>query len=222
MICRGKRKIKVGRLLVDVRGEAVVEATILFPIMIMIFAALIILAIYLPAQSVLQRATQHAATVIATENSDTWLFYDEQSLSFYWESSKQSLGNVYTPLIPDAGDVQTKAEYIVRELEKRSISSRAGTLEVIGDEENKFIYREIIVTATRKYTIPVDLSFIGFPKTIDITASSTAVVNNANDFIRNIDLAKDFSEFVLDKFKLGDMESIIGNFGKQVSSILGG
>lgn len=32
----------------DVRGDAVVEATILFPIIIMVFAGLVLLAMYLP------------------------------------------------------------------------------------------------------------------------------------------------------------------------------
>ena len=54
-------------LLRDTRGYAVVEATILFPIMMMIFAGLMLLAVYLPNRAVLQRATQYAATAMATK-----------------------------------------------------------------------------------------------------------------------------------------------------------
>lgn len=42
----------------DDRGDAVVEATILFPIIIMIFAGLVLLSMYLPTRANLQRATQ--------------------------------------------------------------------------------------------------------------------------------------------------------------------
>lgn len=45
----------------DVRGDAVVEATILFPIIIMVFAGLVLLAMYLPTRAALQQATQYAA-----------------------------------------------------------------------------------------------------------------------------------------------------------------
>ena len=79
----------------DTRGDAVVEATILFPIIIMIFAGLVLLAMYLPTRAALQRATQYAATAIATERSDTWLRHDPDALEYYWIHDKDELGNVY-------------------------------------------------------------------------------------------------------------------------------
>ena len=42
----------------DTRGDAVVEATILFPIIMMIFAGLMLLAVYLPVRMTLQHNTQ--------------------------------------------------------------------------------------------------------------------------------------------------------------------
>ena len=74
----------LNRLWRDTRGDAVVEATILFPIIIMIFAGLVLLAMYLPTRAALQRATQYAATAIATERSDTWLRHDPDALAYYW------------------------------------------------------------------------------------------------------------------------------------------
>ena len=40
---------------------AVVEATILFPIIMMVFAGLVLLSVYLPTRTILQRGTQYAA-----------------------------------------------------------------------------------------------------------------------------------------------------------------
>jgi len=205
----------------DTTGDAVVEATILFPVMIMIFAALVLLSIYLPARATLQRATQYAATVIATEVSDTWLFFDEGSMSYYRESSSKRLNNVYVDLFSGSGDVQSKGEAIVREQERRGISSRAGDLKVESVVVNKIIYKEAVVTATRDFPIPVDLSFIGFPESISITATSTVFVQNPDEFIRNIDIASDFLEFIIDKFNLHDITDAIGSFGSRVSGILG-
>jgi len=205
----------------DTTGDAVVEATILFPVMIMIFAALVLLSIYLPARAALQRATQYAATVIAAEISDTWLFFDESSMSYYRESDIGRLKNVYVNLFAGSGDVQSKGEAIVRELESRSISSRAGSLSVESIVVNKIVYKEAIVTATREFPIPVDLSFIGFPESISITATSAVFVQNADEFIRNIDMASDFLEFIVERFNLHNITDAISSFGSRVSGILG-
>jgi len=203
------------------RGDAVVEATILFPIMIMIFAALVMLSIYLPSQAVLQRATQYAATAIATEISDTWLFFDENSMSYYYQVNKDNLRNVYAGFFLSEDDIRKKGESIVTHLESNSISSKSGELFVDCYSIDMFIYKEIVVTATREYPMPVDLSFVGFPREINVTATSKAVVQNADEFIRNVDIATDFAKFISDKFGLSDVGDAIGSFGNKVKSVLG-
>ena len=205
----------------DVSGDAVVEATILFPIMIMIFAALVLLAMYLPSQSVLQRATQYAAIAIATENSDTWLFFNESDMTYYWETDIGNLPNVYTGLFSSSCDVQTKGEDITVYIENLGINIKAGQLSVVCSENNMLHYKEIIVTASRDYPMPVDLSFIGFPKTITVSATSTVVVQNANEFVRNIDMACDFAYYISDKYGLGDVGATVSSFGNKVKSLLG-
>ena len=217
---KSKRNI-INECFVDTTGDAVVEATILFPVMIMIFAALVLLAIYLPAQAALQRATQYAATALATEVSDTWLFFNEDSMSFYRENDIRQLKNVYVDLFAKDGDIQNKGESIVVEIESRSISSRAGQLSVESGIFNRILYKEAVVTATREFTMPVDLSFIGFPVIIAATATSTAVVQNADEFIRNIDMAGDFVGFIADKYNLHYVMDAISSFGNRVTGILG-
>jgi len=205
----------------DTTGDAVVEATILFPIMIMIFAALVLLAMYLPARAVLQRATQYAATAIATENSDTWLFFDESSMTYYRETDKRRLKNVYAELFMDSGNAQGKGEAIVNEIENRGISSKAGQISVDGFIANRIIYKEAVITATREFPMPVDLSFIGFPKTITVTATSTAVVQNADEFVRSIDMASDYADFVSEKYGLSNITDAISSFGSRITALLG-
>ena len=209
------------KLCKDTTGDAVVEATILFPIMIMIFAALVLLAIYLPARAVLQRATQYAATAIATESSDTWLFFNEGSMSYYRETSKKSLKNVYAELFTAIGSVQSKGEAIVINVESQGISSKAGNLDVNSNIVNRIFYKEAVVTATREFPMPVDLSFIGFPQMIEVTATSSAVVQNGDEFVRNMDIANDFAEFISERYGLSSITDAISSFGSRVSGILG-
>jgi hypothetical protein len=177
--------------------------------------------VYLPARAALQRATQYAATAISTEISDTWLFFDDRSMSYYWENNRNNLQNVYAALFSSAGDVQSKGEDIVIEIEGRSLSSKAGDLIVECYVVDRVIYKEVVVTATREFPILVDLSFIRFPETIPVSASSTAVVQNAEEFLRNIDIAVDFVEYIKEKFNLTDIGDTIGSFGGRVRSFLG-
>ena len=197
------------------------EAAFLFPVMIMIFAALVLLAIYLPTRSALQQATQYAATAIATQWSDTWLFYDESSMAFYWETDKSRLENVYAALFSGSGSTMSMAEEIVSGIEGRSISSTSGELTVSSHVVNRIFYREVIVTAAREFTVPVNLSFVRFPETIPITVTSTAVVQDGDEFVRNVAMAADFAEFIRDRFGLTSVSDSIGSFGNTTASILG-
>ena len=213
--------LRIKKFAHNTRGDAVVEAAILFPIMIMIFAALVLLAVYLPARSALQNATQYAATALATEWSDTWLFHDDASMSFYWENDKSSLENVYASLFSGVGSIEDRVEDIVNEIEGRSISSKAGEMRIGSYVVNRVFYREIVVTATREFTVPVNLSFIRFPETIPISVTSTAAVQDGDEFVRNIDIAADFTGYISEKFGLTDVADSISSFGSRITSLLG-
>ena len=205
----------------DNNGDAVVEAAILFPIMLMIFSALTLLAIYLPTHGALQRATQYAATALAAEGSDTWLFYNESSMSYEWETSKSRLKNVYVSFFSEVSDVDGRGRQIVTEIEGRSLSSKAGVLEVDSYTRYRVLHKEIVVTATRSFTVPVDLSFIGFPQVIPVTATSSAVILDGDEFIRNVDIAVDFVKYAIEKLGLSDIFETINSFRETISKIFG-
>lgn len=220
---KGRRRAEafLMRLKMDAKGDALVEAAILFPIMIMIFAALVLLAVYMPARAALQRATQYAATAVATLTGDTWLSFDEESMTYYWKDNKDELSNVYLALFSGGSNIKDNAESIVAHIEASGLSSKSGTLDVHCDIVNKIVYKEAVVTATREFKTPVNLSFIGFPESIKVTVTSTAVVQNGDEFIRNVDLAVDFVEFIKTKFHLDNVSDTISSFGSKVRNFLG-
>ncbi|MCL2365923.1 MAG: pilus assembly protein [Oscillospiraceae bacterium] len=207
-------------MLKNEKGQAFVEAAIIFPIMIMIFAALVLLSIYLPTRGALQRATQNAATTIAVVESDTWLFFDASTMSFFRETNKSNLENVYVALFTTM-DVQDIGERIVTEIEGRNLSSKAGTLTVNSNVIDRVIYKEVVVEAKREFPIPIDLSFIQFPRTISIIVTSTAVVKNGAEFVRTVDMAVDFVQYITDRFGLTDLSGNISSAGTRVRSLLG-
>ena len=198
-------KQRIKRFINETRADAVVEATILFPIIMMIFLGLVLLAVYLPERAVLQQATQYAATAIATEQSDTWLDFDAGETKYQWEENKEKLPNVYVALFSAlTGKTDTtSAKKTVTKIEGDSIVATNGELSVSVRLSNFIIYKEVVVSATRTVEAPVDLSFVGFPKKIPITVSSTAIVQNADEFVRIMDMAADFVQYLNEKYNLG-------------------
>ena len=213
--------MSIKRLYRDTEGDAFIEAAILFPVMIMIFAALVLLAAYLPSRAALQRATQYAATAIATECSDTWLSFNNSTMTFHWESNKNNLQNVYAAMFSANSDMEQRGEEITLNIEKQGISAKAGALDVKCKIMNWFLYKEVVVTAQRVFTVPIKLSFIGFPEVITITVTSRAVVQNGDEFVRNMDLAVEFAQFVVEKLGLNGITEAIDSVKGKAASLLG-
>ena len=215
-------------LIKDTNGDAVVEAAILFPIIIMIFAGLVLASIYLPVRARLQNATQVAATAIATEMSDSFLEFNVNSMEYEWASGKNALRgnrkNVYTNLFGSvSSNITGKAEGIIRNMEKDAIGYSADMSELKVEPVgivNYFIYKEVIVTATRTIDVHVDLSFVGFPSSIPITVTSTAVAQNGDEFVRTMDLTVHFVKYLSEKLGF-DVSKIISNLDKKITSFLG-
>lgn len=186
----------------DSRGDAVVEAAMLFPIMILICAALVLLSIYMPLRAAMQRSTQYAATAIATERSDTWLRHNPDSLSYGWITDKSQLGNVYASLIGalvgNNRDDADNAEIAVKNMEKKNILKPSSDLTVEYGVVNYIIYKEIVVTASRSVPVPLNLTMFGIPRRVELTVTSIAVVQNGDEFIRNMDLAVEIMDDLFD------------------------
>lgn len=202
-----------------------VEATILFPIIFMIFAGLMLMAMYLPTRALLQRATQYTATALATERSDTWLRCDPATGEYYWLNSREDLGTVYSTVFSalkgNNRDEANAAEQLVENLENAGLVNVSGTLEVEYGVLNYIVYKEIIVTATKTIRMPVDLTFVGLKNEIPITVSSTAVVQNGDEFVRNIDLAVDLVTGLSEKYGLDETFGKIGEFLNKFYELLG-
>jgi len=211
-------------------GFAVVEATFVFPIMFMIFFALIMLAFYLPQRAMLQRATQFTATAIATEMSDTWVYFDANSRTYRRHTSHSDLPNVYVALFRSifTGRTATGAAGTAEQAVIGFDSAENMPIIATGDIDVEFrlrnfvVYKEVEVTATRVIPIPVNFQSIQFPGEIELVVTSTAVVVNADEFIRNVDLAVDFLAWVRREIPwVDDIFESVTNFGNRVGGLLG-
>lgn len=175
----------------DVNGDAVVEATILFPIMIMIFAAMVLLAMYLPQRTILQEAAQYTATCIATQASDTYVAFDDSGNRIRKAPDKSVYATLINGILGRNLDVKDQAEQIAAHMAQNAILPVSSTIAVDLDVKNYIIYQELTVTLTQTVPMPIDLSFIGFPTELVLVQSASAVVQNGDEFVRDIDIAKD-------------------------------
>lgn len=185
-------KRTVEKFLKERSGSAVVEATILLPIIIMTFIVMFLLSVYLPSRAVLQRATQHAATGIATAKSDSTFHFTAGN---YQETT--SYDNVYAALFAkiDTG----AAEAAVKDYCRKAVILNGDDIEVDCGVTNYVIYKEVYVTATQSIKSPIKLSFLGLSDTINLTVTSMAVVQNGDEFVRTMDIAADFTNYLADK-----------------------
>lgn len=207
----------------DTTADAIVEATILFPIIIMIFMGLFLLSIYLPVRATLQEATQYAANAVAIDRSDTWLHYNDASGGYALYTAKSDLPNVYVAVFQSlvGGREKETARQIVEERMEQSIMKPKGELDVDCKLMNYVLYKEIEVTATYRIPVPVNLSFVRFPTEIPLTVTSVSVVQNGDEYVRNLDLAGDFLDYLDGKYHFSDVFGKINQVGAKIKGFLG-
>lgn len=209
------------RFINDINGDAIVEATILFPIMIMIFAALVLLAMYLPQRTILQEAAQYTATALATQASDTYVAFDDDGNRIQKTPDISVYVTLMNGILGNNLDVKDQAEQIAAHMAQNAILPVSSTVKADLDVINYLVYQKLTVTLTQTIPMPVDLSFIGFPTELVLVQSASAVVQNGDEFVRDIDIAKDMVEW-LDK-KIGVSEWLEEKIGasKPLSDALG-
>ena len=190
-------------LLNDTRGDAVVEATILFPIMLMIFAAMVMLSMYLPQSAVLQRAVQYAAESLALERSDVGYRFNEDSMSVEWDYNLHNsvIGHftgtnkvtnspwyrMFGWFFEGSGDWEDRAKIIIDKVVGASVTMTNAPINVTVDVRKTVLYSEIEVKAIQEIPIPIDFSFIGFPKIIKVEKTALYMIPDGDTYIRNVD-----------------------------------
>ena len=71
---------RINAFIKDNRALVVVEATILFPVIFMVFFAMMLLSMYLPQRTILQEAAQYAVSMLVPERSDTAYSFDDSKM----------------------------------------------------------------------------------------------------------------------------------------------
>lgn len=180
------------------RGLAVVEATILLPFCIIMVIAVYYASIFMCQRANLQANLQNALIYYKNVESDTYV--TANSTMDYSNSSNTviAVGSGYsTPqeLFPYRffGMKFNKAgfESFFRSVCGHMFFDTGDNVVLEVDKTNFVIYKTITATATQTVQPAISLSMLGLSNEIVISVTGEVVVNDADDFIRNVDFVID-------------------------------
>ena len=201
----------------DTRGDGlVIEATIIFPIIIMFLAAVVLLSFYLPQRALMQEAAQFAAVAVATDRSDSWITFDSHGNR---APRPASLESVYIAAFRGASWMHNRWNSEVEEMIINHLSSGigvgpSGDLTVDLAIRNFLVYKSVTVRVTQVIEPPLNFAMIGFATEGLFTqrVEARAIVSNGDEFVRNVRIAIDLMDWVRNRFgEDSDFGDTIGN-----------
>lgn len=214
-------------------GAITVEAAIYFPITIAIVMAVIYLGLFKMQESYFffqaERVASQFAKEIAypgyenfregelLENSRVDFSWEEgpseEQVHSYYEAYQGSLTKIYR--LGLESDMQTRLRKYQEALAKSSALFSLGTTEAYIKINNSFLSKSVLAEIRYELPTPGILRFIGVQDKICLYAGAYQPVINTTDFVRNVDLAWDLSDFLLEKLGLGDKADVfIDSFNK--------
>lgn len=202
------------------KGEAVVEATFVYPVVLIVAAFLLLFGLY-ETQGVLeyskaQYVANYAVKAIKNPGYDSFGTIDDKTIDFanvtddFKTIDRNSLrAKLYHRFLFNKNAYQSKME------------TKAGTLVNTGRLLNvdtrvnavckkSILNTSVIVSVTDSIIMPKFLNYIGLNNEWERTVTATAVVNDSAEFIRNTDLATEAVNYIAEKLNISDdIDSVI-------------
>ena len=198
----------------DNNAMAVVEATILFPIIIMTFIAFILLAVYLPTSVAVGRSAAKAAVIVSASQSDLGYTYNTADNTAGIDFDRIRSENVYVKMF--TSDFDRSEELGMDILEKyvnEAFFAGTGTqLTVRIDPHDKRFF--VLVQAEQTMKMPFNFPILPFSNEFTVKATRRAMIRDTDEFIRNMDIVYDLTIKKSQKVNktLGNMSSFWDNF----------
>ena len=194
------------------KGHIAVEAIIILPIAVLSTLLLLYLSLFLFQRASLQAALE--TTLVYYKNTVTDTYVTKNAEMEYTEGSDYQVGagNSYSasrPLSPyrgmfgDGNNLNSQKDF---EKYFKSTAERIlyrNDLSLTIDYSNYVLLKQFEATATQTVKPAISLSVIGVPDSMKISCTSTVVISNADDFIRNTDFVFD----IVEDTKLGQAAS---------------
>lgn len=211
------------------KGEAVIEATLIYPIVFFVVGFIILFGLY-EMQGVLeyscaQYIANYTSKLITEPGYENYGEINDNDIDFKsvnnFEDDKSKFSAKIYRRINYSG---VSKENMNNKLENMINSSK---LLKIDDTDCSVKFKRtilnttVIVTVKDSITMPKFLNYIGLDNEWNRSVTATSVVTDPAEFIRNFDMAQDAITYVLNKLGLGDkieplLEKVTGFYDKYI------
>lgn len=194
------------------KGEAVIEATLVYPIVFFIVGFIILFGLYelqgVIEYSCAQYVANYSVKLITEPGYRNYGEINDNDIDFQSVGKFSDDKDKFSAKIYRRINCNGVSENDLKHKIESMISS--GKLLKINDTRCKVKFKKsvlnttIIVTVEDSITMPGFLNYIGLDNEWKRSVAASAVVTDPAEFIRNIDMAQDAVNYVLDKLGLGD------------------
>lgn len=183
------------------RGTAMVEATLMLPFCMVFIIGLLYASLYLCQKANIQANLEIALLYYKAAESDTYV--EARTQMDYDGTGLEAVGSNYgSPAYKNPyrfflmNFKKSQYESFFRSICGHMFFAKEdmGNITITAERHNYVFYKTIEATATQSIVPPINLSMVGGPDTMDIKVTGTIVVNDSEDFIRNVDFAIDMLE----------------------------
>lgn len=197
-------------------GNAIVEATIVFPIMIMIIIVLFYAALFLCQRANLQANLQTSLIYYKNLETDTNVVIDQNGSAsiLNLHGSKYDTPKVrfpYRNFFMSTKNQQGDFQKLFTKIAGQMFFASVSDVQVDYKTRNFVVYQDITATATQKVKIPINSRMLGIEPDITIGVEARVVVTDPDEFARTSQLIGD----LVDNTKLGE---IMAKAGEKVAS----
>lgn len=214
-------------------GSITVEASIYFPITIAIVMAVIYLGLFKMQESYFFFQVERTASQFAKEIAypgyesfqngkpleGTAVDFDweqgpsEEQVRSYYEAYQGSLTRIYRLGLDT--ETETRLGEYQEALCRSSALFSLGTTETYIKVDKNFLSQSVLAEIRYELPTPGILRYIGVKDKICLYAGAYQPIMNTSDFVRNVDLAWDLGNFLMEKLGLGEKTSaFIDRFNK--------
>ncbi len=205
-------------------GHVIVEATIIFPIAIIMVIALFYAAIFLCQRANLQANLNNAIIYYKNIQSDTYLEQPGTDMTYMVSSDTKKGGTQYSGqtgvripyrkfFIDDRAEDKTEFDKFFRKMAGTMFFDTGDNVETTLDSVNYVIYQELIATVKQTVSPAISLEMVGIDNEMTITASASAVISDGDNFVNNVDFIK---ELIVSRWG-----SQLDGFKEKISEIYG-
>ncbi len=246
-----KLRKKVYNAAKDEQANAIIEYVMIFPLILIIICSIFIVSFALHDKSTLESAAQRGAiygahiiadpnyttlvgddvTSVVTDEDVLDIDKDINSLDFEAFNLNEFADNagLYRAFHVNDAQVNSLVKAKVNNIVDNTKLHWLPDVNVSSNCQvtNLIVYQTVDVTVTETYPLPRILEVLGLPSQYTFTANAELTVNDPNEFVNNMDLAKDMLIKIDNEFAGGKLQDCIdnaqdkiGKFAEKISDFL--